>query len=270
MSTTHEPAPEYPDDAARDAEDERNAMQDREAASALRDPATQGFFTWVRGFVRSVLETDYDNLWPGNLLKGENIWQWARFELLDWLLPIERLLRRILLIEAYALLETQSLPPARPGRKAGRVEAGSEAPDGAAGKPTNKAAARPADDPDHPEHWRVNFRVLPRKRRDHARRHVRMPLPRGDDGRVIPLRFRAVAWDAAPLARRFEAVIRICRKPAPFVRRLAFRLRAEGRRLHESVVRLCAQRPTDKFARDANSAAASLALERSETFWSSS
>jgi hypothetical protein len=97
-----------------------------------------------------------------------------------------------------------------------------------------------------------------------------MPLPRGDDGRVIPLRLRAVPWDAAPLARRFEAVIRICRKPAPFIRRLAFRLRAAGRRADDAIIRLCAQRPADKFARDANCEAAGRVRERWEGFWSSS
>jgi hypothetical protein len=86
----------------------------------------------------------------------------------------------------------------------------------------------------------------------------------------VPLRFRAVAWPAAPLARRLEAVIRICRKPGPFIRRLAFRLRRAGASLHAAIVRLCASRPADKFARDANSEAAGLALERSDIFWSSS
>ncbi|HEV7694139.1 MAG TPA: hypothetical protein VGO52_25115 [Hyphomonadaceae bacterium] len=87
---------------------------------SLLDPATWRLFAWVRSFVRSVLETDYENLWPGNLLRGETIWQWARYEMLDWLHPIEKLLRRILLIEAYALIETQSLPLARPGREAAK------------------------------------------------------------------------------------------------------------------------------------------------------
>ncbi len=267
MSNEPTPEPSLFDDAARDAEEQRAVMRDREAASALRDPAAQGFFAWVRSFVRSVLESDYEQFWPGNLLRGETIWQWARFEMLDWLHPIEKLLRRILLIEAYALLETQSLPPARPGRDAITRP---EAPNQPTDSPPRDPTPRPADDPDHPELWRVSFRTFAHASRKPARTRKRLPLPRGEDGRVISFRFRAVPWPAAPLARRLEAVIRICRKPAPFIRRLAFRLRRAGAGLRSAIVRLCIEKRADRFARDANSDAAGLALERSEIFWSSS
>jgi hypothetical protein len=73
-----------------------------------------------------------------------------------------------------------------------------------------------------------------------------------------------------PLARRLEAVIRICQDPAPFIRRLAFRLRAAAHATHEAVGLLCARGTPTKLARDANFEAADRLMERRSAFWSSS
>ena len=229
----------------------------------LRDHVTPGLFAWVRAFLNMCFSDFCD---PVSICRGETLWQWTRFELLDWLRPIEKLLRRILLIEAFALLETQSLPPVKP-------------PQPRRPKPAAKAGegtARPDEtvppgglDPDHPERWRAVFRIMPPRPRA-PRRHRRLPVPRDDNGREISPRFRVVVWSSMPIALRLEAVVRVCRNPAPFIRRLAFRLRAAGRSIDDAISRLSASDPRALFARDANSEAIGRLGERYFDYWSSS
>jgi hypothetical protein len=217
---------------------------------------------------------------PATLRLWDGIWQWKKFEILDWLQPVEKLLRRILLIEAYALLETQSLPPMKRAIKPGR-EARKEAGQGETeATPKDKKASGPpfkpvSYDPDHPELWRVNFRVIPRwpgkrRRNPNYRRLGRIDADHFPGDPRTPLRYRRVILPSMPLARRLEAVIRICQDPAPFIRRLAFRLRAAANATHEAVGLLCARGRPTRLARDANFEAADHLMQRREIFWSSS
>jgi hypothetical protein len=209
---------------------------------------------------------------PATLRLWDGVWQWKKFELLDWLQPVEKLLRRILLIEAYALIETQSLPPVKPPIKTGREAQGGASPESGKDGPPYKMVLY---DPDHPEKWRVNFRVIPRWPRKRERRSGYRRLGRIDvdhfrgDPRT-PLRYRRVIVPSMPLARRLEAVIRICQDPAPFIRRLAFRLRNAVRATHEAVSLLCVRGRATRLARDANFEAADRLMERRSAFWSSS
>ena len=73
---------------------------------------------------------------------------------------------------------------------------------------------------DAPEHWRVALRLHPYRR-----------LPAGNGSRRLKAggtkRDRQNAW---PLAERYEAILRACAAPAPYVRRLARRLHAAPNR----------------------------------------
>jgi hypothetical protein len=152
---------------------------------------------------------------PASLARLGRVWQWRKFDFLDWLRPIELLLRRLLLIEAITLIISQVLPASRAAR---------------AGKKGPRAPrSRPPFDPDYPETWRVSFSTVPAACWTGPRR-MRRRLPpinpdhfRGDP--ITPLRYRRKMHDALPLALRLEAAIRVTLDPARYARRLAFRLR---------------------------------------------
>lgn len=162
---------------------------------------------------------------PKLIASSAQTWQSRKFQLLDWLRPLELLLRRLLLVEALSLLVSQALPPRN-------LRAGKDA---AAAKAQTKAATRRAPlscDPDRPETWNVSFQVIPCAPRPGRRRYPANPnLPPlksyfcCDE---LKARDRRVLHPTLPLARRLEAVIRVVVNPAPFARRLAFRLRARA------------------------------------------
>ncbi len=224
----------------------------------LADPQSTSFLATARDLL-VWLVGDY---WgPATLALHHFVWQFRKFEILDYLRPIELLLRRMLVIEAFALAGSQSLPPSRPGG----VIRTSRAPQ-----------EKPACDPTQPETWRVSFRIMPAKL---AERHWRLPrkkLPpidrdhfRGDPR--TPMRFRRVQHQSMPLARRLEAVIRVINDPAPYVRRLAFRLR-RGREAAPNLWLLAMPRRGPNkppLARDANEAARTRLSEILPAYWSS-
>jgi hypothetical protein len=222
-----------------------------------RDPLTPQLVDTARGLLAAIVR----GVWgPASYALQQRIWQWKKFDLLDWLRPLELLLRRMLLIEAFALAGSQTLPHGRAGIAAA---AGAATP--ARPKPR---PAKPSFDPAHPETWRVSFHALPARSRSGPRRKLPPVQPdRQFREEVWANRYRCRLWPSLPLARRLEAVIRVVNNPLPFVRRLAFRLR-RGRT--ESAVRLVipSARP-HRFARDALTASGRRGAQLTDAFWSS-
>ncbi len=218
--------------------------------AGLRDAVTPELVDSARHLLGWIFNVFWN---PGTLASWPGVWQWRKFELLDWLRPLELLLRRILLIEAVGLLTSQSLP----APKAAAIRSGKGA--------ARTAPAKPACDPDHPERWRVSFSILPLRGRSGPRR--RLPPIDWDhfagDPRT-PKRFRRVLHDALPLARRLEAALRVVLDPAAFARRLAFRLRRNAGAALGLIV-IDHRKPRASFATDALALAgahAGLALAR--------
>ena len=184
----------------------------------LRDPGSHDLVDTARWFLSFLVKTFWS---PASLARLEQVWQWRKFDLLDWLRPVELLLRRLLLIEALGLILSQALPTPRPASARDRTSKGR------AGTPP-AARPKPPFDPDHPETWRVSFTAIPGRPSSGSRR-PRRRLPPIDRNRVrcdpvTPLRYRRVMHSALPLALRLEAVIRVTLDPARYARRLALRL----------------------------------------------
>jgi hypothetical protein len=180
----------------------------------LNDPIANNLIDTARWFLSCLTDTFWS---PASLARLERVWQWRKFDFLDWLRPIELLLRRLLLIEALGLILSQALPP-RPARATGR-----------AGKKEQQKPPAPEFDPDYPETWRVCFNVIPAAPHEGRPRCSRRRPPPVDPHRqrnvpVTPLRYRRVMHNAVPLALRLEAAIRVTLDPAKYARRLALRL----------------------------------------------
>ena len=199
----------------------------------LNDPLSADLIDGARYLLRFVFHTFWDS--PKWMAWVGSVWQWRKFEFLDWLRPVELLLRRLVMIEALSLLASQALPPrtlkAEPkaGPKAENEAAKAPSPD-------RKPKPEPVFDRHNSESWKVSFHVIPRGPRLSLRR--RYP-PAPDIRRYQeeqdylgfekkPLRYRRVLHPMLPLAKRLEAVIRVVTNPAPFARRAAFRLRARA------------------------------------------
>lgn len=128
--------------------------------------------------------------------------QARRLELLDWVRPVELLLRRMIFIEARRLAPT--LPPPAPSAASRRRE---------------PQPHRPFDR-DRPETWRCSFHALPLKA-PRRRRRWRPYDP-------VKPRESQRTYDTRPLALRLEAAIRVIANPLPLIRRLARRMRRAG------------------------------------------
>lgn len=143
------------------------------------------FFDWAR---RDIGE-------PADIARIALIGPEARKLILDWLAPLEALLRRLVFLAAIALQ-----PPQAPSR--------------AHPRPKTKAARRAGSpDPENPAAWPAHFRLLERTGpRRAAANPIRKPrfaaLPAG----------LSSGW---PLALRFEALRRGLENPAPLAQRLA-------------------------------------------------
>src|SRR5262249_20199319 len=85
----------------------------------------------------------------GSLLHLSHLWRRLRPDILSWLVPIERLARRLVLIEALALQAARGLPPLPPQ---------------AGGAPRKRATPSPPDLESDPETWRIVFNVAARRR----------------------------------------------------------------------------------------------------------
>lgn len=118
----------------------------------------------------------------------------------DWIRAGEAFMRRLLLIEASFYPKPNTRPLLRPQHKRVRKLMHYEA--------------------EQPEQWRVSFRIFTEARR----------LPAGKRRlKSTPSRFHS-AW---PLAERYEALLRVFNNPAPYARRLAWRLYATPHRARE-------------------------------------
>ncbi|MDP3493151.1 MAG: hypothetical protein Q8R82_08550 [Hyphomonadaceae bacterium] len=127
-------------------------------------------------------------------------------ELLGWLRPVELMLRRLVLIEAMALLASLVAP-----RSHSRKQASNASP-----KPPQTSALDPADS----AAWRSIFTVplheaepgdaQSSRASGHRRRRI------DDPERLLPTR---------GLALRLEGIIRVALDPTPFIRRLARQMR---------------------------------------------
>jgi hypothetical protein len=122
----------------------------------------------------------------------------TRQEILIWLAPVEAMARRILLLAALT-----AQPPNLPERR--------RRPD-----PPVESALRDApfhELSDHSADWRVLFNNWP-----HAGGQ-----PRENTGRR-PVLKRFTDYNAYPLARRVEALVRLARDPAAAIRRMAMKI----------------------------------------------
>ncbi|MDP3739882.1 MAG: hypothetical protein Q8R02_21020 [Hyphomonadaceae bacterium] len=242
-------------------EEPRWPDEDASDPPGLTDPLSSDLLGGARHLLHWILDSV---LGPAALALKGRIWQRAKYELLDMLRPLELLLRRILLIEAFALITSQALPASAAVR-------------GRAG------AARPARqptpfDPAQPETWRVSFRIIPptpvSQRFHRPERRPRRKLPPVDPHHfrcdpIPPLRHRKIKVPARPLACRLEAALRVILDPIPYARRLAFRLR---RGANPKIGLLIDERPPTRgrrFARDALEAARQRAFTLYLPWWSS-
>jgi hypothetical protein len=114
-----------------------------------------------------------------------------RRELLDWLRPIEALLRRLLFLEAQELRIAPA--PRRP--------------------PHPRLRHLITPDPQKPETWPAHFRAF-------ETRTQRRPA-------TMPTRQSSGLYNAFTLAERWEAALRVVDNPARYARRLAARLARE-------------------------------------------
>jgi hypothetical protein len=139
--------------------------------------------------------------------------QWRMYDFLDWLRPLELMLRRLILLEALAI--APGLPEPAPMRA----------------RTAAKPKSAPTPDPDHPETWRVRFLSLKLIQHGSRPRRPAPPRPkmsRRDRRPRVTLRDRTDLRDTKALARRLEAAIRVVSDPMPWIRRLALRIRRNG------------------------------------------
>jgi hypothetical protein len=171
----------------------------------------------------------------------------------------------MLLIEAFALAGSQTLP--RPQVRTAKAQAAS-GPAAPTTTPTTCPKRAAPFDPAHPETWRVSFIALP-GRSPGGSRHKLPPVQpdRGFREDVHAKRFRRRRWSSLPLARRLEAAIRVINNPLPFVRRLAFRLR-RGRTMSATRLVIPRSRPF-RFARDALALSGNRAAQLADAWWGS-
>lgn len=184
--------------------------------SPMQDRTLPDFLAAARTLFLSFIAAFPDT--PGDYAVHPGIWRWLMRERLRWVRPLERLARRIVLIEALALLVNQMLP--RRSAKARKPEA------------KRKASPRkPWDRTSEPETWSVSFRTVTsrridrriRKRKKWPTEHEQLLMPEGSDFIGKNGEFARVLLDAGPLARRLEALRRVLVDPAKTARRLAWR-----------------------------------------------
>jgi hypothetical protein len=199
---------------------------------------------------------------PASYALQGRIWQWKKFEVLDWLRPLELLLRRMLLIEAFALAGSQTLP--HPRTTAMKAVSASAVSPPASTPPRTKRSFDPA----RPETWRVAFVALPARSRSGPRRFLPPVQPdRAAGADIWAKRYRRRQVSALPLARRLEAAIRVINNPLPFVRRLAFRL-SRGRTASSTRLVIPRARPF-RFARDALALSGARGAQLADAYWGS-
>lgn len=136
--------------------------------------------------------------------------EWRVYDLLDWLRPIEPMLRRLSLLEALAIA------PALPEPAASRLRA------------LRRSRYKPVD-PERSESWTGRFRNSQPARPGGPPSYLRLPPCRdGSFSKHLAIHDRANLRDAWALARRLEATIGVLSNPPPRISRLAHRIRRHG------------------------------------------
>jgi len=148
---------------------------------------------------------------PTELLAQTSVKQSRKFDILDWLRPVELMLRRLLMIEAIALAATLILKP---------TSAATQTPN-----PPQRPQPTPLD-AENCEHWRAcfSFALAPDQRTTPTHTRYHLPAMRGG----LRARDRDVMHATTPLALRLEAAIRVALDPASAIKRLALRLKREA------------------------------------------
>ena len=116
-----------------------------------------------------------------------------RHEILAWLVPVEALARRLLLLKALSLPKANTPPVFTPGARVARF--------------ADRAAPVMEEDA---ESWRVRFSVWPHGATRKAASNPPLAMQRGG----------APTENALPLARRLEALRRVLENPEPALKRL--------------------------------------------------
>jgi hypothetical protein len=133
---------------------------------------------------------------PGEIAARRMLLNRTRQEILVWLAPVEALARRILLLAA--LKEPTPNPPERPRRGTAIASAMRDTP--------------PPDLSDNPADWRAVFSEWP----------PGVGFPRKQSAEPgMPAGKRMTDYNAYPLARRIEALVRLARDPSAAIKRMA-------------------------------------------------
>ena len=191
-----------------------------DARLAEYDPPKPDGLTWADAFyvlihARDLLTFIFARFWsPAAIGKLTHVTEARRREFLDWLRPVELMLRRLLFIEASALAAT--LTPAAQEKKAA-ADVTSAKPERPDPEPSASDAPPPSD---RPQDWAVSFRVTP----------AAVPSPSGHAparGGVTHIKTAALhenLYPARPLALRLEALVRVVIDPMHYIRRLSTQL----------------------------------------------
>jgi hypothetical protein len=232
------------------------ALVDADAAETLQ--RARSLYLWFVGVFQTAWE------YAGLPLLFH--WQWVDAN--GWMMPIERLVRRLILIEALAMRLGQTLapaktrpPPAAPDQAAPPIDADQP-------KPAAKPPAKP-DPAIHASEWRgVHFRILPPKP---GPRRIYKPKSLYDRWYNIHIgRMARTMHDPMPLARRVEALRRVLLDPTSYARRTALRLdRIAVERAMPLFLPRSERPPGLRVAPDADFDAKQKLIDLAATFWSS-
>lgn len=216
------PSPVRPSDTARmEAHDDDPYWHQSDARLAEYHPPKPEGLTWDDAFyvlihARDLLTFIFARFWsPAAIGKLTHVTKTRRREFLDWLRPVELMLRRLLFIEASALAATLT-PAAQEAKAPASIRPATSAPS-APGPAIDDAPPRS----DLPQDWAASFRVSPT---------ASVTSPNGNAparGGVTHIKTEALHEDlypARPLALRLEALVRVVVDPMRYVRRLSTQL----------------------------------------------
>jgi hypothetical protein len=195
---------------------------------------------------------------PGLIAAIERLTAKSRRDILDWLAPLELLVRKLLLLEA-AKLPRLAEPRRTPRRLTLRL---------ALSLMRKRKTKKHIEDPNRPATWRVSFALpLPRERRytppPHKARISVLGRPvlvseihaeqakQARANAVAACRAERAKNAARRLAQRFEAVRRVIADPAPHAARLARKLHRVGKdivRVAQTLARAPSPRRNRGFA----------------------
>lgn len=220
------PSPALLSDTARMETDDDPYWHQSDARLAEYHPPKPEGLTWPDAFyvlihARDLLTFIFARFWsPAAIGKLTFVPEARRREFLDWLRPVELMLRRLLFIEASALAATLT-PAAQNTKPPASARPATPAP--SAPKPTADDATPPSD---RPEDWTASFRVTPAT----ATSPSGNAPSRGGVTRIKTDALHENLYPARSLALRLEALVRVVVDPMRYVRRLSTQLLRAGHR----------------------------------------